>query len=166
MKKLTTDNHIRSKDLHSLRACCKLALEFPEYLNLGCPTKLDTYVNPVLAIVKEAKVSANKINANLDTFLLKLEGMKEGGLFDQMIKFRNRRCSNDDMAPSACLGIDADATQKSIIQPTTRDFVQKSVINCSSGGGARLKLAKRKLKSLSHLQGECEVQMIQRDSKE
>ena len=29
VKKLTTENHIRSKDLHSLRACYELALEFP-----------------------------------------------------------------------------------------------------------------------------------------
>lgn len=60
-----------------------------------------------------------------------------------MIKFRNRRCSNDDMVPSACLGIDIDATQKSILQPTTRDFVQKRIINCASGDGARLKLGQK-----------------------
>ena len=76
VKKLTTENHIRSKDLHSLRACYELALEFPEHLNLGCPTKLDTSVNAVSAIVEEAKGSTNKINANLNTFLIKPAGMK------------------------------------------------------------------------------------------
>jgi len=86
--------------------------------------------------------------------------MRGEELFNHMIKFRNRRYCNDDMVmtSSASLAIDIDKTQKSIIRPTTRDHVEKSVINCASGDGARLKLAKRKLTSLSYLQGESGVQ--------
>ena len=160
VKKLETENHIRSKDLHSLRACYELALEFPEHLNLGCPTEIDASVNPTSAIVDEAMAGTKKINANLNTFLLKPDGMRGEELFNNMIKFRNRRYCNDDMVmtPSASLAIDIDKTQKSIIRPTTRYYVEKSVINCASGDGARLKLAKRKLTSLSYLQGESGVQ--------
>ena len=43
--------------------------------------------------------------------------------------------------------------------PTDKDrFCAKNIINYSSGDGERLKLAKRKLTSLTGLQGECGVQ--------
>jgi len=65
---------------------------------------------------------------------------------------------NDETLPSARLAIDVDATQKSILKPSMKDFLQKSIINCASGDGARLKLSKRKLISLSYLVGESGVQ--------
>ena len=98
-----------------------------------------------------AKAAVVVATSGFNSFLLKPDGISCDSLFRYIVLKRFFDPKVCDHRTSAYLGIDFNVNKIGELWPSVKVFTKQHIINFSSGNGATMKLAKRKLEIMGYI---------------
>lgn len=150
--------HIPMADMHNLRVCLELAAEDPTHLERSMPEASSATPDAVVS----GQAAMTGVAQGLVTFQLHPKGPDGKQLYTGMAKFEHlvkmaRRSAprEQQLAPSAHLGVEITPDQQKLLDPTAQDYAMHTIMSTTHGEGAKKAMAQRKLDALGNMRGAC-----------